>query len=60
MSDQTQNIILFDDMVRDRLLPFTFIRPVAEIRMGILTIREKWERWLKQPVSAIVPTFREW
>ncbi len=38
MSDQTQNIILFDDMVRDRLLPFTFIRPVAEIRMGILTI----------------------
>jgi UDP-N-acetylglucosamine diphosphorylase/glucosamine-1-phosphate N-acetyltransferase len=28
------------------LLPFTFIRPVAEIRIGILTIREKWERWL--------------
>lgn len=53
MSDQTQNIILFDDMVRDRLLPFTFIRPVAEIRMGILTIREKWERWLKQPVSQL-------
>lgn len=53
MTDHYQNIILFDDMVRDRLLPFTFIRPVAEIRIGILTIREKWERWLQQTVSQL-------
>lgn len=26
------------------LLPLTFTRPVAEIRIGILTIREKWEK----------------
>ncbi len=37
------NIILFDTEVRDHLLPFTFTRPVADIRVGIRTIREKWE-----------------
>jgi UDP-N-acetylglucosamine diphosphorylase/glucosamine-1-phosphate N-acetyltransferase len=37
------NLILFDDRTRNRLLPLTFTRPVAEIRIGILTIREKWE-----------------
>ncbi len=37
------NYILFDGNVRNQLLPFTFTRPVADIRIGILTIREKWE-----------------
>jgi UDP-N-acetylglucosamine diphosphorylase/glucosamine-1-phosphate N-acetyltransferase len=45
MSDSNRNYILFDDNHRDHLLPFTFIRPVAEIRIGILTIREKWEKY---------------
>jgi len=46
------NVILFDDPVaRIKLLPFTFTRPVAGIRIGILTIAEKWERHLNQPVS---------
>jgi UDP-N-acetylglucosamine diphosphorylase/glucosamine-1-phosphate N-acetyltransferase len=40
------NYILFDGTVRNALLPFTFTRPVAEIRIGILTIREKWEKHL--------------
>ncbi|MEP2937282.1 MAG: GlmU family protein [Gilvibacter sp.] len=40
------NYILFDSAVRDNLLPFTFTRPVADIRVGILTIREKWEKHL--------------
>ncbi len=40
-----RNIILFDhEEVRQNLLPITFTRPIAEIRIGILTIREKWER----------------
>ena len=38
------NIILFDGSERDHLLPFTFTRPVAEIRVGIITLREKWEK----------------
>lgn len=37
------NIILFDDSHRDNLLPLCFTRPVAELRTGVLTIREKWE-----------------
>jgi UDP-N-acetylglucosamine diphosphorylase/glucosamine-1-phosphate N-acetyltransferase len=45
------NYILFDDQTRQSLLPFTFTRPVCEIRIGILTIREKWEWHLKQNVS---------
>jgi len=39
--------------VRDQLLPLTFTRPVGEIRIGILTIREKWERWLTGSASYI-------
>lgn len=29
-------------------MPFTFTRPVADIRLGILTIREKWEKLLNK------------
>ena len=45
------NCILFDGDRRNALLPFTFTRPVGEIRIGILTIKEKWERHLNAPVS---------
>lgn len=41
-----RHYILFDTPERDELYPFTHTRPVAEIRTGILTIREKWEKWL--------------
>ncbi|MCB0563432.1 MAG: GlmU family protein [Phaeodactylibacter sp.] len=50
-------IILFDNETRGRLLPLTFIRPTCEIRIGILTIREKWERWLKGKVSYITQDY---
>ena len=40
------NFIFFDDKSHDQLLPLTFTRPVCEIRIGILTIREKWEKML--------------
>jgi len=46
------NIILFDDPVlRTNLLPLTFTRPVSEIRVGILTITEKWERYFQTKAS---------
>ena len=32
-------------------MPFTFTRPVADIRIGILTIREKWEKYLNTSIS---------
>lgn len=46
------NYILFDDSSRDNLLPLTFTRPVADIRIGILTIREKWEKGLAAKTSS--------
>lgn len=42
-----ENVILFDrEPARTGLLPLTFTRPVADIRVGALTIRQKWERML--------------
>ncbi|HFA51441.1 MAG TPA: glucose-1-phosphate thymidylyltransferase [Bacteroidetes bacterium] len=52
-----RNIILFDNETRDRLLPFTYTRPVCEIRVGILKIREKWEKWLHGKVSFITQEY---
>ncbi|HRG58535.1 MAG TPA: GlmU family protein [Bacteroidia bacterium] len=40
------NYILFDDENRKNLFPFTLSRPVAEIRVGILTLKEKWDNYL--------------
>lgn len=37
------NIFLDDSKCRQQLFPFTETRHVADIRVGILTIREKWE-----------------
>lgn len=37
-------IILFDDKAHQTLLPLTFTRPVADMRIGILTIAEKWAK----------------
>ncbi|NNF18710.1 MAG: glucose-1-phosphate thymidylyltransferase [Flavobacteriaceae bacterium] len=45
------NCILYDGPERGSLLPFTFTRPVCDVRIGILTIREKWEHRLKTAVS---------
>lgn len=38
------HLILFDNDIREQLLPLTYTRPVADLRVGILTIREKWEK----------------
>ncbi|MBI3509639.1 MAG: glucose-1-phosphate thymidylyltransferase [Bacteroidetes bacterium] len=40
-------IILFDDDFRSHLQPLSTTRPVADFRVGIFTIREKWEKWLQ-------------
>lgn len=51
------NYILFDSSSRSNLLPLTFTRPVADIRFGILTIREKWERFLKTSTSSLTEAY---
>jgi UDP-N-acetylglucosamine diphosphorylase/glucosamine-1-phosphate N-acetyltransferase len=51
------NYILFDGPHRNALLPFTFTRPVADIRVGILTIREKWEKHLGSTTTSITEDY---
>jgi UDP-N-acetylglucosamine diphosphorylase/glucosamine-1-phosphate N-acetyltransferase len=51
------NYILFDGTVRNALLPFTFTRPVADIRIGILTIREKWEKYLGYTTTTLTEDY---
>lgn len=50
-------IILFDDEVWYSMKPLSFTRPVAEIRVGILTIKEKWEMHLKGKSSYLTQGF---
>jgi len=40
------NIILWDADSRTNLLPFTYTRPAGAIRVGILTIAEKYQKYL--------------
>ena len=51
------NFILFDGPRRDHLLPFTFTRPVSEIRVGIMTLKERWEAYLKVSVSSLTEEY---
>ncbi len=51
------NYILSDGAYRQHLLPFTFTRPVADIRIGILTIREKWEKRLGCTASSLTEAY---
>ena len=51
------NYILFDGAIRNKLLPFTYTRPVADIRLGILTIREKWEKHLGFTTSTLTEDY---
>jgi UDP-N-acetylglucosamine diphosphorylase/glucosamine-1-phosphate N-acetyltransferase len=51
------NYILFDGPARNALLPFTFTRPVADIRIGILTIREKWEKYLGYTTTTVTEDY---
>ena len=52
------NYILFDDqIVRKNLLPLTYTRPVADLRFGIMTMREKWERVLNVKTSTLTETY---
>ena len=47
MKKNALNVILFDDNeVRKQLMPFTYTRPTAMLRLGITTIAEKWQSML--------------
>ena len=51
------NYILFDGPARNALLPFTFTRPVADILVGIMTIRQKWETRLGSTTTTLTEEY---
>ncbi len=47
-----KHLLLFDDpAIRGSLLPFTFTRPIADLRVGILKVSEKWEKYSGASIS---------
>lgn len=51
--------ILFDCDWRQELLPFTHTRPVADIRCGIFSFRERWERQLATQTYSLCPDYMQ-
>ncbi|HRA73939.1 MAG TPA: putative sugar nucleotidyl transferase, partial [Flavobacterium sp.] len=51
------NYILFDGPARNALLPFTFTRPVADILIGIMNIRQKWEMRLGSTTTTLTEEY---
>lgn len=49
------NIVLIDPPARERFFPLASTRPIGAFRIGILTIKEKWEHYAKCPVSYKTP-----
>lgn len=45
------NVIFFDDAKREQFLPLSFTRPVADLRIGILKISDKWNSVLEGEYS---------
>ncbi|MFT7419271.1 MAG: UDP-N-acetylglucosamine diphosphorylase/glucosamine-1-phosphate N-acetyltransferase [Arcticibacterium sp.] len=52
------NIILFENPTyRNQLKPLTLTRPIASLRLGTLTISEKWEKRSKSSVSFLTAAY---
>lgn len=45
------------DCSPETLLPFTYTRPMSDCRVGILTIREKWEHYLRVTTSSLTTSY---
>ena len=54
-------LILFDDSFREALKPLSSTRAICDFRVGILTIREKWEKFLKsESTTSTVDYLEAW
>ncbi|WP_185857880.1 putative sugar nucleotidyl transferase [Blattabacterium cuenoti] len=48
------NFILYDGIEWKKLFPITLTRPVSEIRLGLFTIKERWEKYLGKSVDHVI------
>ncbi|MDA1202496.1 MAG: putative sugar nucleotidyl transferase, partial [Planctomycetota bacterium] len=53
-------LVLFDDAAAVHLEPLTLTRPIHDLRLGLFTIRERWERalGLRKAVGLLRPHLR--
>lgn len=52
------NVVLFDtEASRKPLLPLAYTRALADFRIGILSIREKWEKDLTQAINVLTEPY---
>jgi len=50
--------ILFDEhTLWQNFLPLTFTRPISQLRIGALTLSEKWERHLNMPIGYLTQEY---
>lgn len=47
------NLILFDTQQMNKLYPLTLTRAIADVRMGIFTVKERWEHLTKKTVYIV-------
>lgn len=48
------NFILYDGIEWKNLFPLTFTRPVSEIRLGLFTIKERWEKYIGKKIDNVI------
>lgn len=51
------NIVLFDDIEWSQLRPLTLTKPVAELRMGVLTFKERWMKLMEGEYSYLTSDY---
>ena len=53
----SRKFIIADFEEWETLRPITYARAIGDIRIGILTIKEKWEKWLQTEVSILTQPY---
>lgn len=51
------NIVLFDDKEWGNLRPLTLTKPLSELRMGILTFKERWQKLIEGNYSHLTQDY---
>lgn len=50
-------IVLFDNINRKQLYPFTTVRAVADLKMGLFSFKERWELYLNEEVEILTEDY---
>ncbi|MXV37783.1 glucose-1-phosphate thymidylyltransferase [Flavobacteriaceae bacterium Ap0902] len=51
------NVVLFCKQEQQLLLPLTYMKPAGELRMGILTFKERWQKLLDASISYLTEAY---